>query len=314
MQRKTTEPRMATYLHRKGRMLGLPTSGNFEITARCNFSCPMCYVHMSADEVSKQGKELTAQQWIKFAEDAKNKGMVFALITGGEPFLRKDFFEIYGAMKKMGLVVSINSNGSMLDGEIFDKLIADPPFRMNISLYGGCNETYEKMCGQPAYQRVLDNILRLKEKGVDICINLSITPYNCDDLEKIYDFIIENQIQVRASSYMYPPARLDKELEGYGNRLSPEDSAKYSVQWDKLRFTEEQFQARAEAIQNLVSVEPEECYIDQEETFDGVRCRAGSSSFWMTWDGEMRPCAFRFVLTISMPLTWQKSSRTLLIR
>ena len=290
MQRKQTEPYLATYLHSKGRKLGLPIAGNFELTARCNFNCPMCYVHMSEDEVREKGKELTAQQWIKIAEDAKEKGMVFALLTGGEPFVRKDFFEIYGAMKKMGLLVSINSNGSMLEGEILDKLLADPPVRMNISLYGGCEETYQNMCGLPMYERVLRNIVRLKEAGVNVSINLSITPYNCHDLGKIYEIVDKYQINVRASSYMYPPIRLEKDLEGYGNRLSPEDSAKYSVEWDKLRFTEDEFRQRAEAMKNLVAVEPDECYIDAEETADGVKCRAGSSSFWMTWDGQMRPC------------------------
>ena len=314
MQRKQTAPYLATYLHSKGRKLGLPIAGNFELTARCNFNCPMCYVHMSEDEVAKKGKELTAEQWIKIAEDAKNKGMVFALLTGGEPFVRKDFFEIYGAMKKMGLLVSINSNGSMLEGEILEKLLADPPVRMNISLYGGCEETYQNMCGLPMYERVLNNIVRLKEAGVSVSINLSITPYNCQDLEKIYEIVYKHQINVRASSYMYPPIRLEKDVanyaarsssgdgaseisqagsgasKGYGNRLSPEDSAKYSVQWDRLRFTEEEFLQRAEAMKNLTSIDPDECYIDAEETADGVKCRAGSSSFWMTWDGEMRPC------------------------
>ena len=290
MQRKQTEPYLATYLHSKGRRLGLPIAGNFELTARCNFNCPMCYVHMSADEVEKKGKELTAEQWIRIAEDARNRGMVFALLTGGEPFVRKDFFEIYGAMKKMGILVSINSNGSMLEGEILEKLLADPPVRMNISLYGGCEETYQNMCGFPMYKKVLKNIIRLKDAGVSISINLSITPYNCQDLEEIYEIVDKHQINVRASSYMYPPIRLEKELEGYGNRLSPEDSAKYSVRWDRLRFTEEEFCQRAEAMKNLTSVEPDECYIEAEETADGVKCRAGSSSFWMTWDGKMLPC------------------------
>lgn len=285
-----TEPYLATYLHTKGRRLGLPIAGNFELTARCNFNCPMCYVHLSEEEVAEKGKELTAQQWVKIAEDAKNRGMVFALLTGGEPFVRKDFFEIYDAFKAMGLLVSINSNGSMLHGEILERLLENPPVRMNISLYGGSNETYENMCGQPAFDQVVENIVRLKEAGVSVSINLSITPYNCHDLEKIYEIIDKHQINVRASSYMYPPARLDKELEGYGNRLSPEESAKRSVEWDILRFTEEEFDKRAKAMEKLVSIELDECYVDQEEVGDGIKCRAGSSSFWMTWDGEMRPC------------------------
>ena len=42
----TVEPRLAAYLHAKGVRLGLPISGTFELTARCNFDCKMCYVHL----------------------------------------------------------------------------------------------------------------------------------------------------------------------------------------------------------------------------------------------------------------------------
>lgn len=285
--RKRTEPYLSTYLHGKGRRLGLPIAGNFELTARCNFHCPMCYVHMSEEEVKQTGRELTAKEWIAIAEAAKNRGMVFALLTGGEPFVRKDFFEIYSAMKKMGILVSINSNGSMLQGEVLERLLKDPPTRINISLYGGCNETYQRMCGLPVYEKVLKNIVTLKEHGIDVSLNLSITPYNCMDLEKIYEIVEKYQLPVRASSYMYPPIRLDKEIQGYGNRLSPQDSAKYSVKWDELRFSKEEFLERAEAMKQYISMDESECSIDME---DGVRCRAGSSSFWITWDGLMRPC------------------------
>lgn len=306
-QRKQIEPYIATYLHTKGRKLGLPIAGNFELTARCNFNCPMCYVHMSEEEVRAKGKELTAEQWISIAEEAKNKGMIFALLTGGEPFIRKDFFEIYEAMKKMGLVVSINSNGSMLEGKILEKLLEDHPCRINVSLYGGCNETYEKMCGQPVYDKVLKNIVTLKENGVDVSINLSITPYNCQDIAKIYEIVKEHNIHVKASSYMYPPIRLEKELEGYGNRLSPIESAKYSVEWDVLRFTEEEFAQRAQAIKNLVKVDEDECSIDMDA---GVKCRAGSTSFWMTWDGKMRPCGMMsgptaYPLEVGFDAAWE---------
>ena len=176
---------------------------------------------------------------------------------------------------------------SMLEGKILEKLLENPPFRINISLYGGCNETYECMCGLPMYDKVLKNICTLKENGIDVSINLSITPYNCKDITKIYEIAEKYQIQVKASSYMYPPIRLEKELDGYGNRLSPTASAKYSVEWDRLRFTEEEFQVRAQSMKNLVAVEQDECSIDMAE---GVRCRAGSTSFWLTWDGQMRPC------------------------
>ena len=287
MERKQTEPYISKYLHQKGRRLGLPIAGNFELTARCNFNCPMCYVHLKQEDIDAQGKELTTQQWIDLAKQARDKGMVFALLTGGEPFVRKDFCEIYSEMKKMGLLVSINSNGSMLSGEIRRKLLEDPPVRMNISLYGGCEDTYCNMCGQPAFEQVVENIRALKEGGVNVCINLSITPYNRQDLKKICAIAEEMDINVRASSYMYPSIRVNGAQYGCGDRLSPEDAASCAVEWDLLRFSEEEFALRAKSMKNLTAVDAAECPIESEE---GVRCRAGSSASWITWDGRMLPC------------------------
>lgn len=308
MNKKSTEPYISTYLHSKGRRLGLPIGGNFELTARCNFNCPMCYVHMTEEQVRASGKELTARQWLDIAEAAKSKGMVFALLTGGEPLIRKDFFEIYDGMRQMGLLVSINSNGSMLKGEILERFLENPPVRFNISLYGGSNETYQNMCGRPVYDQVKENIRRLREAGVDVSLNLSITPYNRQDLDKIYADAVELDVNVRASSYMYPSVRVNGEQYGCGNRLSVEDSARCSVYWDTLRFTEEEFAIRAENMAKLVNTEQDGCPVESGE---GIRCRAGSSSFWMTWDGRMLPCGMMttpvaYPLEVGFDAAWEQ--------
>jgi radical SAM protein with 4Fe4S-binding SPASM domain len=278
---------MSTYLHSKGRRLGLPIAGTFELTAQCNFNCPMCYVHMTREQIDASGKrELTTKEWLSIAEDAKNRGMVFVLLTGGEPLMRKDFFEIYQGMKKMGLYVSINTNGSMIQGEILDKFIEDPPYRINISLYGGNNETYQRMCGLPRYNEVKENIRNLKKAGINVSLNLSITPYNCHDLEQIYKDAEELDVNVKATTYMYPSIRVNGKQYGSNNRLSEKEAAYYAVKWDKIRFGEEEFRQRAINTSKLIA-EREGCPVEAD---NGIACRAGSSSFWMTWDGRMLPC------------------------
>ena len=287
LTRPQTEPYLSKYLHSRGAKLGLPIGGTFELTARCNFDCPMCYVHLKQEDIDAQGRELTAQQWIDLARQARDAGMVFALLTGGEPFVRKDFFEIYHAMKELGLMISINSNGSMLRGEILEQLLADPPFRINVSLYGGSNETYCSMCGQPAFDRVVENIAALKKAGVDVRLNVSLTPYNRHDLEAICRKAEELGVHAKVASYMYPSIRVNGGQYGCGDRLSPEEAAKASVEWDRLRFDEKTFAARAEAMAELNLTQERECAADLDED---VGCRAGSTAFWMTWDGRMLPC------------------------
>lgn len=300
-----TEPYLATWLHNHGGKHGLPISGNFELTARCNFDCPMCYVHLHQKDVEAAGKELTAEQWIELARQAKDRGMMFALLTGGEPFIRRDFFEIYEAMRNMGLLVSINSNGAMLSGGIRERLLENPPFRINISLYGGCRETYRNMCGQDVFETVTENIRALKAAGVDVRLNLSITPYNRQDMRRIYDISQELDVHVKSSSYMYPPVRNRNSSD---HRLSPEEAARCSVAWDRIRLTPEAFALRAEKIQSLAAAETRECAVDLDE---GVSCRAGYSAFWMTWDGRMLPCGMMpfpvaYPLEVGFDAAWEE--------
>lgn len=287
METRRAEPAIMTYLHRKGRQLGVPVAGTFELTARCNFHCPMCYVHMTEEQIRQTGRELTADQWLRIADEARKEGMLLALLTGGEPLMRKDFFDIYRGMKQMGLMICVNSNGSMLRGKVLEQLLQDPPFRLNISLYGGSNETYQNMCGLPVYDTVRENIRTLRQAGVEVALNLSVTPYNCRDLERIYADARELDVNVKASTYMYPPVRINGQQFGCGNRFTPEEAARWAYAWDQLRFTPEDFCQRNRNICALQQEEEPDCMIEADE---GVRCRAGATSFWVTWDGKMLPC------------------------
>ena len=294
-----TEPNIATYLHEKGRRMGLPIAGNFELTPRCNFNCPMCYVHMTPGQIAASGRqELTAGQWIDLATQARDMGMVFALLTGGEPLIRPDFFEIYDGFKKLGLMISINTNGSLLKEETLERFLADPPTRFNISLYGGSNATYEAMCGTAAYEPVKDAIRQLRKAGVDVSLNLSITPMNHMDLEKIYRDAVALDVNVKAASYMYPPIRVNGSAYGQSNRLTPEEAALAMVQWDRIRFDPETFAQRAKNLEEM-TLQREGCPVAEGE---GVTCRAGSTAFWLNWDGTMTPCGM-MTTPVAHPLT-----------
>ena len=76
------EPLWSTYIHQKGARLGLPVTGTFELTPRCNFNCNMCYVHQTEAQAAQGGRrELTTAEWLAIAEEARKAGMVFLLLT-----------------------------------------------------------------------------------------------------------------------------------------------------------------------------------------------------------------------------------------
>ena len=282
------EPRLSSYLHAKACRDGTPLSGNFELTARCNFNCRMCYVHLTPEEQRRRGRELTTDEWLGIAEAARSRGMLFLLLTGGEPLIRQDFRYILTELKRMGLLVSVNSNASLIDADWLDFFRSEPPFRFNITLYGAGDESYEALCGRPVFSRVVGNIRALKELGADVKLNASMTPWNVRDMAAIYRIAEELGTPMQLATYMFPPVRRNAELIGQNDRFSPEQAAAYSVQWDRLRFTPEVLHKRAEAIeQGLTLPRDETC---EGTPGEGISCRAGRAAFWINWQGDMTPC------------------------
>lgn len=299
MENNNTEPMLSRYLHSKGCRLGLPISGNFELTPRCNFNCKMCYVHLSEEEQCRRGKELSADEWLAAAEKARDAGMVFLLLTGGEPLVRQDFRYLLAELKKMGLMVSINSNGSLINDDWIEFFKSEPPIRFNITLYGAGNEAYERLCGRPVFDKVVNNIRALKEIGIGVKLNVSLTRYNAEDMAKIYEIADELGTPIQLATYMFPPTRRDEKLIGQNDRFSAKEAAEYGVEWDKLRFTDEQFLKRAEAMRDGLCLPAED--VCDGAPGEGILCRAGRSSFWINWQGAMTPCGMMTEPAFSVP-------------
>jgi len=261
----------------------------------------MCYVHLSKEEADRRGRELTADEWLGFAEAARSKGLLFLLLTGGEPLIRPDFKYIYTELRKMGIMVSINTNASMIDDDYFEFFKKDPPMRFNISLYGTSDDTYESLCGNRSFEKVLNNIKRLKGAGMAVKLNVLFGPSNVDDMDGIRRISEETGIPIKPTTYLYPPIRVScDETGGNKARFSAKEAAYYDFVCDKERFEHEMFVKRTAALCRGIKseVSDEEC---DGVPSEGIACRAGRSSFWMTWDGKMMPCGM-MVEPVTYPL------------
>ena len=124
-----------------------PLNGTFELTQRCNLNCAMCYVRQPIGERSCLAAELSPSQWLKLALEAKQAGLVFLVLTGGEVFLRPDFFDVYEPLTQLGLVLSIFTNGTLVTDETALRLSEAPPSRVDVTLYGATAATYEAITG-----------------------------------------------------------------------------------------------------------------------------------------------------------------------
>lgn len=279
-------------IYSKASGMRIPISGTFELSPVCNFTCKMCYVRKTQSEVNAHSRPIvTLEEWIRIAKEARDAGMLFLLITGGEPFLWPDFWKLYEELIKMGFLISINTNGSLIDDEAVRRLAELPPKRLNITLYGASDETYEQLCGvKNVFQKVDAAIVGLQKAGIAVKLNCSVTPSNVKDIEKIITYAKEKDLMLDASSYMFPPIRRDAEQIGGNHRFTPEDYAKYRLEIYRLQYGEEKYKDVLRGVREK-SVSPpglEEYCIDP---VDGkIRCRAAKAAFWITWDGYMTPC------------------------
>lgn len=283
-------PEISEYLYQKAVTYKIPLAGTFELTARCNMNCRMCYVWLSKEQVKKLGGERTAEDWIKLAEKCRDAGMLYLLLTGGEPFLYKDFEALYKELNQMGFIISINTNATMIDEKRADWLAENPPNRMNITLYGASDKTYQDLCNNPkGYTQVTKAIALLKERGITLKLNCSLTPYNVHDLEQMIDYARKEKIYIQTSSYMFPPVRKSEEYAGRGNRFTAKEAAFYTYEIERLRLGETDYKKKMEGLQKSIELAEKE-YVPECGEAGKMECRAGKCTFWVNWKGEMLPC------------------------
>lgn len=279
---------ISDYLSKRAARDRIPLNATFELSPVCNFQCKMCYVRKTEAQIRREGKALrTWEQWLELAKQLHSAGTLVLLLTGGEPFLYPHFKELYAQLHKMGFLIMINTNGTLIDAETVEWLKTMAPYRINLTLYGGSRETYNRICGNPAgYDKAMFALRALKEAGIATVINASMIPENACDLEKIMTVGHELGLNTRVSTYMFPPVRRD--AEETDSRFTPEESA--DVFMRKAMFGMDEKTRLSYFREQVCPLEPDESDSWGEHKEEYMRCRAGRSSFWVSWDGTMCAC------------------------
>lgn len=283
---------VSRFLMNKASKMKVPLSGTFELSPVCNFTCRMCYVRMTPQQVAAHPRAMvTLERWLQLAEEAYEAGTLYLLLTGGEPLLWPDFWKLYERLVEMGFLIAINTNGSLIDETAIARFRAHPPMRINLTLYGASDETYERLCqAKGVFSRVDRAIRGLKQAGISFKLNCSLTPYNKDDLEAMVAYAQEVDVPLDATSYMFPPLRRDESKVGQNQRFTPSEAAFYHLKQYRLQYGEEKYH---EFLQKIREGDGVPLGLDQScvDPADGtIRCHAGKSSYWITWDGYMTPC------------------------
>ena len=285
------------FLDRKAREFGVPVTGIFELTPLCNFDCGMCYVHLTKGQMEGR-KVLRAPEWLARLAAGVVGGMMSAPLTGGEALLHPDFDEIYLHLRKRGVMVTVMSNGWLLTKErvaFFEKY---PPASIQVTLYGGNEDDYEKVTGKRAFGCVTENILRARK--VDCRLLVSATPskyFGLEALKRVKAFALENGLKLKVNNALNEPREeTGRALEDFA--LSEEeivDIKLYLAGKDR------------ECLRELSDAPPTG---RNQKPSHGLRCGAGRDLFCINWKGQMKACLdleeYQEPLAVGFDAAWER--------
>ena len=283
-----------------------PMSGTFELTARCNQRCGMCFIRVDEERIRELGKrELTTAEWIDLARQAADMGTVNLLLTGGEPMIRPDFPEIYEAIMGMGFYLTLYTNATALTPKTRELLTRLPPHKVGITLYGASPETYEATCGVASgYEKTLEGIHFFRTLPSILEIRTTIVKSNLKDLDAIRSFAesLGEEVSFTISNIV------SKQIRGgvadvASFRLSPEEQLRlyFDVTLrEALKAAGPQGNARAKRRMHT-TFEDMESAGKRREYEDDIRrnpqrrasllgCGAGMDQYTITWDGRLIGC------------------------
>ncbi|MFQ3574582.1 MAG: radical SAM protein [Thermodesulfovibrionales bacterium] len=162
----------------------------WEITRRCNLHCIHC---RSSSELDDKGHpDISRDKTFKIIDDISGYAKPVLVLSGGEPLLREDIFDIsrYGTEK--GLRMCLATNGSLITDNICRKIIDSGIRIVSLSLDGSTRDIHDNFRDQKgAFDAVMNAVALFKKNGIDFIINSSFTKRNQHDIENVYKLVKE---------------------------------------------------------------------------------------------------------------------------
>ena len=266
------------FMDGKARNTGTPLTGIFELTPLCNFDCKMCYVHLTPEQMRGRAV-LRAKEWISLMDQAIDMGMISAQLTGGEAMMHPDFDEIYLYLRKRGIRVALLTNGLLLTEERITFLKENPPASLQMTVYGGDEDGYERLTGCRVYHQVLEHIVAAKE--IDTRIVISTTPsryFGIKELEAVKSFCQENGLKMKVNKELNAPR------EETGRSISDFALTDEEIFELQVYSAGKDIHHLEKVVENLPAVG------SSQEPAYGLHCGAGRSLFCINWQGQMKAC------------------------
>jgi AdoMet-dependent heme synthase len=280
----------------------------WELTRNCNLDCVHCRARASSHFYEN---ELSLEECKKIIDDVVSFATPTIILTGGEPLLRPDIYDIarYGTAKGIRMVIAVN--GTLVDKDSGLKLKEAGILRVSMSLDGkdkGSHDDFRRVAG--SFDSVMNAARIFNEIDMPFQINTTVTSRNADDLGEIYD-LVKSIGAVAWHIFLLVPV-------GRGEGLKGEElnAAMYE---DVLHWLYER-EERNE-IEMKVTCAPHYYRIVKEKggVPKSAGCLAGKSFLFISHTGVAQPCGYLEascgdVRKDGIQKVWEESSQFAMIR
>lgn len=269
----------------------------WEVTRRCNLSC----VHCRASSLSSPyAGELDTARSLRLIDEIAAFSQPIIILTGGEPLLREDIYEIADHGTKKGLRMVLATNGTLLTPEIVGKMLQAGIQRVSVSIDGRDRESHDAFRGVPgAFDAAMGGIDLLKRGGMAFQINTTITQQNLDQIESILALAVELGAAAHHIFLLVPTGR-GKDL---GDQSISAEAYEKTLAWFHR-------QSRVSPIQLKATCAPHYFRIVHQKGMTGTMpphrqdneapslhamtrgCLGGSSFCFISHTGQVQPCGY----------------------
>jgi len=187
----------------------------WEVTRSCNLSCVHC--RASAERGPYPG-ELDTLKCLSILDQISEVGSPIVILTGGEPLLRKNIFEIARHGTDKGLRMVMATNGTLLNPDVTEKMNQSGIQRVSISLDGATAETHDRFRQvDGAFKGSLEGVEELKRAGIEFQINTTVTRHNLGEVPGLLDLAVKMGAAAHHLFLLVPTGRarelVDQEIE-----------------------------------------------------------------------------------------------------
>jgi radical SAM protein with 4Fe4S-binding SPASM domain len=258
--------------------LKAPVWVQLEVTGRCNLDCEFCYYKGIRSHI--RGEELTLQQ-IKTIIDKTADAEVFRVqITGGEPFLRPDLYEIIEYIHERGLFSQVVTNGVLIGEEEAAALKELGIYSIQVSLCGSTSELHDSLTGvHGSFEKTVNGIKELVSHGVSTYINMTTVKKNYRDVSNTVEVARDLGIRNFTVTRFVP----NKEINLEDLRMGEAEFFEVLTQL---------YKSQRGGISPYMLISFPYCVTPEPEKLIGHVSKCGGAFYWMciSPNGEVRPC------------------------